>query len=52
MAKLLIRAGVIFKNDTFQKMENLDKLDFNQEWIDDKRKHNIVVASLKISIRR
>ena len=41
--EIAIRAGVVFKNDTFQKMENLDKLDFNQEWIDDKRKHNIVV---------
>jgi len=32
-----------FKDDTFQKMENLEKLDFNQEWIDDKRKHNIII---------
>ncbi|MCX6120237.1 MAG: DNA-directed RNA polymerase subunit beta [Ignavibacteriales bacterium] len=41
--EIAIRAGVVFKDDTFQKMENLEKLDFNQEWIDDKRKHNIVV---------
>jgi len=41
--EIAIRAGVVFKDDTFQKMENLDKLDFNQEWIDDKRKHNVVV---------
>ena len=41
--EIAIRAGVVFKDDTFHKMENLDKLDFNQEWIDDKRKHNIVV---------
>ena len=41
--EIAIRAGVVFKDDTFRKMENLEKLDFNQEWIDDKRKHNIVV---------
>ena len=41
--EIAIRAGVVFKDDTFQKMENLDKFDFNQEWIDDKRKHNVVV---------
>jgi DNA-directed RNA polymerase subunit beta len=41
--EIAIRAGVVFKEDTFQKMEDLDKLDYNQEWIDDKRKHNIVV---------
>jgi DNA-directed RNA polymerase subunit beta len=41
--EIAVRAGVVFKNDTFQKMENLDKLDFNEDWIDDKRKHNIVV---------
>ncbi len=41
--EIAVRAGVVFKDDTFQKLENIDKLDFNQEWIDDKRKHNIVV---------
>jgi len=41
--EIAIRSGVVFKNDTFQKMENLEKLDYNQEWIDDKRKHNIIV---------
>jgi DNA-directed RNA polymerase subunit beta len=41
--EIAIRAGVVFKEDTFQKMEDLEKLDFIQEWIDDKRKHNTVV---------
>jgi DNA-directed RNA polymerase subunit beta len=41
--EISIRAGVSFKEDTFQKMEDLDKLDYNQEWIDDKRKQNIIV---------
>jgi DNA-directed RNA polymerase subunit beta len=40
---VVIRAGVGFKEDTFQKMENLDNLDHNQEWIEDKRKHNVIV---------
>jgi DNA-directed RNA polymerase subunit beta len=41
--EIVIRAGVVFKDDTFQKIENLEKIDFNQEWIDDKRKQNTVV---------
>jgi DNA-directed RNA polymerase subunit beta len=41
--EIVIRAGVTFKDDTFQKIEELEKLDYNQEWIDDKRKHNVVV---------
>jgi DNA-directed RNA polymerase subunit beta len=40
---VVIRAGVAFKEDTFQKTENLDTLDYNQEWIDDKRKYNVIV---------
>ncbi len=41
--EIVIRAGVVFKDDTFQKMENLEKIDFNQEWIDDKSKLYTVV---------
>ena len=41
--EVVIRSGVQFKDDTFKKMENLDKLDYNQEWIDDKRKHNVII---------
>jgi DNA-directed RNA polymerase subunit beta len=41
--EIAIRAGVMFKEDTFQKIEDLDKLDYNQEWIDDKRKQNTII---------
>jgi DNA-directed RNA polymerase subunit beta len=34
---------VTFKEDTFQQMTDLSKLDYSQEWIDEKRRHNIVV---------
>ncbi len=39
---VIIRSGTQFKEDTFQKMEALDKLDADQEWVDDKKKNNIV----------
>lgn len=41
--EMIIRSGVVFKNDTFQKMEDLEKLDFNQDWIEEKRKNNVIV---------
>jgi DNA-directed RNA polymerase subunit beta len=41
--EVAIRSGVIFKEDTFQKMEDLEKLDYNEEWLEDKRKHNIII---------
>jgi len=41
--EVVIRAGVQLKDDTFSQMENLDALDISQPWVDDKRKHNIVV---------
>ena len=40
---VVIRAGVTFKEDTFQQMSDLSKLDYSQEWIEEKRRHNIVV---------
>ncbi len=41
--EVVIRAGVTLKEDTFQQIENLDNLDYSQEWVDDKRKNNIIV---------
>jgi DNA-directed RNA polymerase subunit beta len=38
-----IRSGTALKEDTFQSLESLDALDFNQEWVDDKRKNNLIV---------
>ncbi|MFZ1976495.1 MAG: DNA-directed RNA polymerase subunit beta [Bacteroidota bacterium] len=40
---VVIRAGVTFKEDTFQQMTDISKLDYSQEWVDEKRRHNIVV---------
>ncbi|HTP80767.1 MAG TPA: DNA-directed RNA polymerase subunit beta [Bacteroidota bacterium] len=40
---MIVRAGTALKSDTFQQLENVDKLDFNQDWVDDKRKQNMLV---------
>jgi DNA-directed RNA polymerase subunit beta len=40
---VVLRSGAGIKEGTFQSIENLDNLDYNQEWIDDKRKNNVVV---------
>ncbi len=40
---MIVRSGTALKEDTFQTMENLGKLDYNQEWVDDKRKNNTIV---------
>jgi len=39
---IVLRAGTQLKEDTFQTMENLEKLDPNQDWVDDKRKNSLV----------
>jgi DNA-directed RNA polymerase subunit beta len=39
---VVFRAGVVLKQDTFLTMENLEKLDYNSEWVEDKRKNNLV----------
>ncbi len=41
--EVVIRTGVVFKENTFEKMGDLDKLDYTQDWVDEKRKHNIIV---------
>ncbi len=41
--EVVIRTGVVFKENTFEKMDDLDKLDYTQDWVDEKRKHNIIV---------
>ncbi|MEX0737248.1 MAG: DNA-directed RNA polymerase subunit beta [Bacteroidota bacterium] len=44
---VVLRSGTAIKEDTFLSMGNLDSLDFNQEWIDDKRKNNLVTKLLE-----
>ena len=39
---VVLRAGTQFKEDTFQTLENLEKLDPSQDWVDDKRKSGLV----------
>jgi DNA-directed RNA polymerase subunit beta len=36
------RAGTQFKDDTFINYENLEKLDFTGDWVEDKRKNGII----------
>jgi DNA-directed RNA polymerase subunit beta len=40
---VIIRSGTALKEDTFQSLEALDNLDFNQDWVDEKRKNNLIV---------
>ncbi len=40
---VVFRSGTQFKEGTFSTYENLEKLDFAQEWVDDKRKNNLIV---------
>ncbi|MBM4160597.1 MAG: DNA-directed RNA polymerase subunit beta [Ignavibacteria bacterium] len=42
---VVIRSGTALKEDTFQSLETLEKLDFNQEWTDDKRKNNLLIKA-------
>ncbi|MEX2117553.1 MAG: DNA-directed RNA polymerase subunit beta [Bacteroidota bacterium] len=37
-----IRSGTSLKEDSFVGLENIDSLDYNQAWVDDKRKNGIV----------
>ena len=39
---VVLRSGTQFKEDTFQTLENLEKLDPSQDWVDDKRKNSLV----------
>ncbi len=39
---IAFRAGTTFKDDTFAALDNLEKLDFNAEWVEDKRKNGII----------
>ncbi|MBI4429102.1 MAG: DNA-directed RNA polymerase subunit beta [Ignavibacteriales bacterium] len=40
---VILRSGTALKEDTFQALGSLEKLDVSQNWIDDTRKHNVVV---------
>jgi DNA-directed RNA polymerase subunit beta len=40
---VVLRSGTSIKEDTFKSVENLDNLDYNQDWVDDKKKNNLVV---------
>jgi DNA-directed RNA polymerase subunit beta len=39
---VVFRAGTQFKADMFQSYEDLEKLDYDSEWIDDKRKNALI----------
>jgi DNA-directed RNA polymerase subunit beta len=39
---IAFRAGTTFKADTFEASDNLEKLDYNAEWVEDKRKNGII----------
>jgi DNA-directed RNA polymerase subunit beta len=40
---VVFRAGTQFKEGTFSGYEKLEKLDYSQDWVDDRRKNNLIV---------
>ena len=40
---MAIRGGTQFKEDTFVGNDKIAKLDYKQDWVDDKRKNNLIV---------
>ncbi len=40
---MIIRSGTQFKEDYFVGNDKIDKLDFKQDWVEEKRKNNLVV---------
>jgi len=40
---IVFRANTTIKEGTFQSLENVDQLDYNQDWVDEKRKQNVIV---------
>lgn len=39
---MAFRAGTQFKTDTFVNYDNVEKLDYNSEWVEDKRKNSFI----------
>jgi len=37
-----IRSGTSLKEDSFQTFEDIDRLDFDQDWVEDRRKNNLI----------
>jgi len=42
---MALRSGTVLKEDTFVDLADLEKLDYTQDWVDDKRK-NLLVAKI------
>jgi DNA-directed RNA polymerase subunit beta len=40
--EIILRSGTQLKEDTFITLEGVEKLDFNQEWVEDKKKNALV----------
>ena len=39
---VVIRSGTSLKEDTFQTFEDIDLLDFDQDWVEERRKNNLI----------
>lgn len=39
---VVFRSGAALKEDTFRSLEDLEKLDFTSDWLDDRRKNNLI----------
>lgn len=40
--EVVLRSGTTLKEDTFQLLENVGDLDFNSDWVDDRRKNSLI----------
>ena len=39
---IVFRSGMQFKSDTFQSYEDIEKLDYSNDWVEDKRKNTVI----------
>ncbi|MBI4547047.1 MAG: DNA-directed RNA polymerase subunit beta [Ignavibacteriae bacterium] len=39
---LIVRGGTVLKENTFIELDNIEKLDYRSEWVEDKRKNHLV----------
>ncbi len=39
---VVFRSGTVLKEDTFSSIEDIEKLDFTSDWLDDRRKNNLI----------
>ena len=49
---VVFRAGTVFKAESFESCDQLDRLDTSNEWVDDKRKNSLIVRIYQAYIEK